>query len=186
MGYTIRHPWRQSFARLIVLAVCIGSSAAGAQQPTTSPLAPLSFLVGRWTGESEGQPGAGHVVREYAPMLDGRFLRVDNESTYPPQSKNPKGEVHHDTGMFSFDDTRKTLVFRQFHSEGFVTTYRGSVSPQGAVFTSEAIENIPAGFRARESYTRIDANTFEEVFELAEPGKDFEIYSRVTLHRSAR
>jgi len=39
------------------------------------------------------------------------------------------------------------------------------------VFTSEAIENIPAGWRARETYVVTGPDEFEEVFELAEPGK---------------
>ena len=45
------------------------------------------------------------------------------------------------------------------------------------VFTTEGIENIPAGYRARETYKIIGADEFVEVFELAEPGKDFELYS---------
>jgi hypothetical protein len=45
------------------------------------------------------------------------------------------------------------------------------------VFTSESIENIPAGFRARETYKILGPDEFKEVFEIAEPGKDFEINS---------
>jgi hypothetical protein len=45
------------------------------------------------------------------------------------------------------------------------------------IFTSESIENIPAGFRARETYKILGRDEFTEVFELAEQGKDFEVYS---------
>jgi D-arabinose 1-dehydrogenase-like Zn-dependent alcohol dehydrogenase len=45
------------------------------------------------------------------------------------------------------------------------------------VFTSESIENIPAGYRARETYKILGPDEFTETFEIAEPGKDFEIYS---------
>jgi hypothetical protein len=45
------------------------------------------------------------------------------------------------------------------------------------VFTTEGIENIPAGWRARETYKILGADEFVEVFELAKPGKDFELYS---------
>jgi len=51
------------------------------------------------------------------------------------------------------------------------------------VFTSEAIENIPAGWRARETYLIIGPDEFEELFELAAPGKEFEMYSRSRLKR---
>jgi len=45
------------------------------------------------------------------------------------------------------------------------------------VFTSQSIENIPAGWRARETYKIVGPHEFTEVFELAGPGKDFEVYS---------
>jgi hypothetical protein len=106
---------------------------------------------------------------------------VQNKSTYDPQPKNPKGEVHEDWGMISFDKGRKQFVFRQFHIEGFVNQFvMSSPSDNGKtiVFTWESIENIPAGYRARETYKILGADEFLEVFEIAEPGKDFEVYSQ--------
>ena len=94
--------------------------------------------------------------------------------------KNPKGEVHQDWGMMSFDKARKKFVLRQFHVEGFVNQYvmtSSSADGKTIVFTSESIENIPAGFRARETYKILGPDEFTEVFEIAEPGKDFEVYS---------
>jgi len=54
-----------------------------------------------------------------------------------------------------------------------------SISDDGKtiVFTAEGIENIPAGWRARETYKIVGPDEFTEVFELAGPGKDFEVYS---------
>ena len=71
------------------------------------------------------------------------------------------------------------------HTEGFVNTYveDGDSSPTRIVFVSEAIENIPPGFRARETYLVRGAEAFEEIFELAEPGKPFEVYSRTRFTR---
>jgi len=51
------------------------------------------------------------------------------------------------------------------------------------VFTTESIENIPAGFRARETYRILGPDEFVEVFEIAEPGKDFETYSENRYRR---
>lgn len=56
-------------------------------------------------------------------------------------------------------------------------------APGTLVFVTEAIENIPPGFRARETYLLRGADELEEVFELAEPGKEFEVYSRTKLKR---
>jgi len=56
--------------------------------------------------------------------------------------------------VFSFDKARGWSVFRQFQVEGYVNQYVADADPQRGrvVFTSEAIENIPPGYRARETY----------------------------------
>ena len=80
----------------------------------------------------------------------------------------------------SFDKGRQNFEFRQFHIEGFVNQYvmtSSSADGKTIVFTSESIENIPAGYRARETYKILGPDEFTEVFEIAEPGKDFEHYS---------
>lgn len=88
--------------------------------------------------------------------------------------------MHEDIGYISVDRTRKRLVLRQFHVEGFVNQYvENPSSSSGTIsFTSETIENIPAGYRARETNTMLVADEFEEVFEIAEPDKAFDVYSR--------
>jgi hypothetical protein len=167
------------------VAIVITASWSAPQPATTDRLAPVSALVGKWTGTSEGQPGNGTVERDYELALGARFIRVRNRSTYPAQAKNPKGEVHEDEGFISSDGARKRLVFRQFHIERFVITYVQDLEakPGTLVFSSEAIENIPPGFRARETYLLRGPDEFEEVFEMAEPGKEFAVYSRTKLTR---
>ena len=99
-------------------------TVARAQQPVgTDPFESLSFMIGRWEGTSEGQPGKAKVQREYRRALNSRFIHVRNRSDYAPQERNPKGEIHEDEGWFSFDRARKRLVLRQFHLEGFVNQY---------------------------------------------------------------
>ena len=153
---------------------------SGQTQPRSDVWTPLRQLVGKWEGTGNGQPGLSKVEREYRLVLNDKFLHVQNRSVYDPQPKNPKGEIHEDWGMISFDKSRKRFVMRQFHVEGFVNQYLNtSTSADGKtiVFTSESIENIPAGFRARETYKLMGPDEFSEVFEIAEPGKDFGVYS---------
>jgi hypothetical protein len=177
-----------STAIFFLLATALPNAGVGVgAQPTNSSdsLAPVARLVGRWTGTSEGQPGKGRVERSYERVLGDRFIQARNRSVYPPQEKNPKGETHEDIGFLGFDRGRKRIVFRQFHTEGFVTQYvlEPADSPDRLVFTSESIENIPPGFRARETHVFSGTDQFEEIFELAEPGKEFEVYSRTRLTR---
>jgi hypothetical protein len=177
---------------VLITFLMVGSTllASGVQNNASAPapdrLAPVATLIGRWVGTTEGRPGKGTVEREYVRLLGTRFIQVRNRSSYAPQEKNPKGEVHEDMGVFSFDTGRKTIVFRQFHIEGFVSQYvldRESTATR-VVLTTESIENIPPGWRARETYTVSGPNEVEEVFELAEPNKPFELYSRTRLTRA--
>jgi hypothetical protein len=160
-----------------------GSKPARTKQDRFALLRPFA---GHWRGEGSGQPGKSTVERTYEFVLRDKYLNVRNLSVYLPQEKNPKGEKHEDWGMFSYDANRKKLVFRQFHIEGFVNQYvldRASDDSKEMVFVSEAIENIPAGYRARETYRFTDAENFEEIFELAKPGKEFEVYVKTRFKK---
>jgi hypothetical protein len=171
---------------VVVAAVCLlPQSVTSGQPPAPDPFARVAFLLGRWEGTSDGQPGKGTVRREYTRALNDRFIRVSNRSEYPAQERNPKGEIHEDAGYISFDRARKRLVLRQFHVEGFVNQYveQPSLAASPIVFTSEAIETIPTGWQARETYVAHGPDEFEEIFELAEAGKPFEVYSRARLSR---
>jgi hypothetical protein len=176
-------------SKVILCAVLLCSpllAQTGQQQDVWSP---LKYFVGSWEGTAKGQAGNGKVEREYQFVLNGKFLQAKNKSTYPPQEKNPKGEVHEDWGFLSFDQGRKKFVLRQFHVEGFVNQYLlDSKSEDGKtlVFITESIENTPAGWKARETYRIVNDSEFTEVFELAAPGKDFELYSETKFKRKSR
>lgn len=170
---------------MVIAVACCLTPAQG--PPKTDPFAPLRFFVGTWHGQQHGEPGQGTSERTYVFVLNDRFLQVNNTSTYPPQEKNKSGEVHHDMGMIGYDKARKKFVFRQFHVEGFVNTYvqEETKDTKKLVFSSESIENIAPGWRARESYFLLNENEFIERFELAEPGKDFALYSEAHLKRTS-
>jgi hypothetical protein len=72
-------------AALGLSLVYLFSAIDGRAQSSTAtdPFEPIAFMVGRWEGTSDGQPGKGTVRREYARALNGRFVRVRNRSEYP-------------------------------------------------------------------------------------------------------
>jgi hypothetical protein len=125
--------------------------------------------VGEWEGTSQGEPGTGNVKRTYAFVLKDRYLHEKNVSTYAPQGIKP-GEVHEHWSFFSYDRTRKVLVLRQFHQEGFVNRYtlNQQMSKTGKlVFESEQFENFDNKWRAKETYEIASTDEFVETFELA-------------------
>jgi hypothetical protein len=169
----------------ILMALCFGVPTPTWAQDA-DPWKPLERLVGDWRGTATGQAGTGDVTRRYAKVMNGRFIQETNTSAYPPQEKNNKGEVHEHSGMFSYDKQRKVLMLRQFHIEGFVNTYK-QASDSGAaklVFESEGFENFSNSWKVRETYEFDGEDRFVETFELAPPGKDFQVYSRTELRRA--
>jgi hypothetical protein len=175
----------RSITSTAILALLWMVMTAGQTPAPADRWAPVRFMLGSWEGTTEGQPGKGSVRREYRLVLRDRFIEARNTATYPAQEKNPKGEVHEDVGFISYDRARTRLVLRQFHVEGFVNQYvEEHPAPSGnLVFTSEALENVPPGWRARETYIVHSPDEFEEVFELAQSGQPFEVYSRARLKR---
>jgi hypothetical protein len=169
----------------LAIVVLLQMSAPPAKPLAPDPWSPVRFMAGEWAGESDGQPGKGTVRRSYRFVLGGRFLHEQNVSSYPPQPKNEKGELHEHWSMFSHDRGRGALVLRQFHQEGFVNQYvmrpRASAGP--IVFESEALENVPSDWKARESYEAVSPDEFVETFELAVGSGPYEVYSRTRFKR---
>lgn len=146
---------------------------------------PLSALIGEWKGSGTGVDGSGEYKRTYSQVLNKNYIEVRNKTVYAPNEKAKNGYTHEDIGFISYDKTRKTFIFRQFHGEGFVNEYRlDSISDdkKRLVFVSESIENIPAGWRAKEVLI-IDGKKLTELFYLAEPGKDYEEYTKAYLEK---
>ena len=174
---------RKIFVLFLLITPCIIFSQVTKRDSLWLLLKPF---VGEWKGEGGGQPGKGRYERSYQFILNKRFIEIRNKSTYEPTMQHPSGEVHEDIGYFSYDNGRKIFVLRQFHLEGFVNQFRiDSISPdkKTIVFISESIENIPPGYRAKETYRIVSDNEIEEIFEIAEPNKKFTVYSKVKLVR---
>jgi len=152
-----------------------------AQPAKPDPWAPVRFLVGEWEGVAKGGSGDGTVRRSYSFVIKDRYILEKNISTYPPQTANTSGEVHEHWSILSYDRMRKALVLRQFHQEGFVNQYvlnQAASGPGHLVFESERFENFDNSWKARETYEILSPDEFTETFELGEPGKELQVYSR--------
>ena len=79
--------------------------------------APLRFFVGSW----EGGSSKSKTERDYEFILEGKFLRVRNKSTFKPTEKNPKGEIHEDIGISAM-----TTIERFLFSDN--STWKGSLT----------------------------------------------------------
>lgn len=169
--------------RRILIAMLLFASAALAQ---SAPWAALRVFEGKWEGTVTGKPGKQVSHREYHFEYNDKFLSQRDDSVYQPQSSSDRSGNRGDFGVFGYDVIQKKIVWRQFHSEGFVNEYTlNSVSTDGKAleFVTYRIENFPGG-RAKKSYRVISPNEIEETFYLAPPGKDFDVYTVARLTRA--
>ena len=171
----------------LCLLLALLPAISWAQDPRPDPWAPVRVFLGRWEGTATGNAGDGKVTREYQFVLGERFIHERNVSTYPPQEKNKKGEVHEHWSFLSHDRARKAIVLRQFHVESFVIQYAINAEKSTAtmlLFESEWFENFNNNWRARETYEIVGPDEFTETFELAPPDKPFQVYSRNHFKRA--
>ncbi len=171
----------------LLLILTTPAARSQAQPAEADPWAAIRWLVGNWQGTATGQSGDGTVVRRYEFVLNNKFMHETNLTTYPPQEKNKKGEIHEHRSYISYDKARKLLVLRQFHVEGFVNQFvlnRDGSTPTRLVFDSENFENFSNKWRARETYDILGPDEFTETFELAPPDKPFETYSKNRFKRA--
>lgn len=64
---------------------------------------------------------------------------------------------------------------------------QGSGSPAGTiVLESEALGNVTAGWKARETYQLVSPDEFVETFEVASSSGAYEVYGRARFKRGGR
>jgi hypothetical protein len=153
-------------ARIVVCSFLLAVPSRAQNATPTEPdrFQAFQFFLGTWEGEGQGQPGKSKVSREYKLVLGGRFMRVTTTRSMLPRRKPGKTTG---TSAISFDSARGKHVLRQFHVEGFVNQYvHESTSEDGKTltFVTEAIENIPAGWRAKETYILLGPDELVERF----------------------
>lgn len=171
---------------LIVFTLFLPLLLLSQQNNTGDPWEYLRFLEGTWEGTGEGMSGISSVIQEYQFILNKQFLRMTTKSIFKPQEKNPKGEIHEDIGIFSFDQTRKVFVLRSFYVEGFVNQYVFNPFSEDSgpmEFVTESVENAPQGTKAKLVFRMLSDDKIEQSFHVAFPGQKYSCFSTNTLER---
>ncbi|UCC83986.1 MAG: hypothetical protein JSW46_03360 [Gemmatimonadota bacterium] len=156
--------------------------AAQDQDAEIDPWAPLRLLEGTWEGVIDGRLGHGTGRRSYEFIHGGRYLVSRHASVRLPQDESPEGDYHRELAVYSYDRERGTIVSREFMVEGFVTTSTCETEPMRFVCTAEAIESGP-GMQSRLTVEISNPYQFVEIFELAWPGEELQVYFTNTWTR---
>ena len=136
----------------------------------------FDFLIGKWQGVETGASGNGIGFRTYEYDLNRYVIVEKNMSTFPISEKKPRGEVHRDFGVLSYNSNDSSFVFRQFLIEGFTNIYvldKTASTPKKFVFITREIENIPGNSKTRITLNKISDTEFKETFEIAMDGENF-------------
>ncbi|MGD8306696.1 MAG: hypothetical protein PVF17_08590 [Ignavibacteria bacterium] len=159
--------------KLLLLALFITISYAGFAQ---NHFANFEFLIGDWQGVETGVAGDGIGFRTYKYELNKNYIFSHNQSTFPISEKKPRGEVHRDISVMSFNSNDSSIVLREFHVEGFTNIYllnEEYSEDNKFVFITREIENNPGGWAARLIIEKISDTEFIEYFDIAMDGKNF-------------
>jgi hypothetical protein len=127
----------------------------------------LKFLIGDWSA----QDGAFSLNQE----LNGRILVRKNHST-------AKGNVHDDLMVIYRDSANDSIRATFWDNEGHVIQYKVTANGNSAVFQSDASAPGP---QYRLTYENKGPAQISIRFEVAPPGKDFQIYLHATANRTA-
>src|SRR5579884_4444017 len=114
---------------------------------------PLQFLVGHWTAEGGGKPGAGTGEFSFTPEVQNHVLVRRSFAQYP-------GSRHDDLMIIYRQSGSLEAMF--FDSENHVIHYRVAAVAGGAQFLSDG---APSETRFRLTYTAAGANRLTLLFE---------------------
>jgi hypothetical protein len=136
----------------------------------------FDFLIGKWQGVETGVAGDGIGFRTYEYDLNKYVIVEKNISTFPKSENKPRGEVHRDFGVTSYNSNDSAIVFREFHVEGFTNIYvldKETSTEEKFVFITREIENNPGNWKVRLTLYKISDTEFDETFEIATDGENF-------------
>jgi len=134
-------------------------------------------LVGEWKGDGAGFGDVTDVTHLWDLVLQGKYLRLRTKSVSRKEGKSVElqEEIHEDVGFLSWDTDRKSFVFRQFLSEGFINTFDVTINsekPLMMIFGHRETES-GGGMRAQMTLSFTGDTKYDMVLDLAGPGKEF-------------
>jgi hypothetical protein len=167
----------------LLLLSFLAASASAAPPAADQPFGPpWSVLLGSWTGEGEGRPGAGGGGSTFALDLEKHVMVRRSHADYPAAEGRPA--VHHEDLMVIHPDgAAGPMRASYFDNEGHVIEYTASWSADGRTLTlvSAVRPGVPT-FRL--VYHVLGPGRLSVAFDIAPPGGEaFTTYVSGALRR---
>jgi hypothetical protein len=147
---------------------------------SAGPFDSLKFLQGEWIGEGGGEPGqASSSDYSFLPELDGKILVRRSRSSYPAAKDRP-AFVHQDLLVVYPGAPGKPPHAIYWDNEGHMIQYEVAADGKSAAFVSQS---DGAGPRYRLTYKSTGPDKVSIRFEVAAPGKPFQVYVEGTARK---
>ncbi|MGH9470519.1 MAG: hypothetical protein ACRD1N_09275 [Terriglobia bacterium] len=142
------------------------------QLPPPPNFSSIDWLVGDWTGKTEGKEPQGQVLLSVSYELDRHFMLFREEISLEATKKTPA--MHEGLmGILNADPSGKGFDVNFYSSNGFITHYRVSVNEGAITFTPQGGTIPPPGVLFRRTIFHSTPGQCTERVEVAPPGKAF-------------
>ncbi len=149
-------------------------------------LAPLKPLSGKWVGKGEGINGQSVVKQVYHFVLDGTHFQSTVTARFKPEDGESIGRIQKAAGIFSFDSTKKIIVYHEFTSDGQVHLYKLiQITKDGLtlIFQTDKGKDKNADQQTRLTFHITNRNKLQKTVSLTSDGKTFKQVESIVLHR---
>jgi hypothetical protein len=190
-----RYPPRPLCLALLCLSSSAGLAAllqAKEKPPTTYTIAvppkpdfsDLDWLIGEWTGKTEGRDSAGQVHFSAAYEFDKRLLILREEIAFPATKTTPATKESW-MGVLTGRGSDGSFVMRSYSSTGFITRFGVTVDGGLVSFNQQGGEQSPPGWLFRRIFEHTNPAVFVETVRVAPPERPFFDYYSAKLTRIA-
>ena len=130
------------------------------------------WLIGEWSGEGSGLPGAAKGTFSFKYDLDAKVLVRKSHTAYPATKTKP-ASVHDDLMIIYPDNAGKPVRAIYFDNEGHTINYNITYVKNAVVLNSERTEGAPL-FKL--SYNLLPDGRINTKFEMSEDGVKYLTY----------
>ncbi len=184
-----RHPMKAAIlATLVFLSPAL--LAAGEKHPSTYriPLPPkpdfssVEWMMGNWTGQMDRHSPQGEVHLSVSYDLDQRVMIFREKISLASTGELPANKES-SIGILSRAPSGDSFLFEVYSSNGFISSYRATVSGPEIDFTPDGGPQALPGWLSRRIIQRGDVDGFSETVQLAPPLKPFFDYYTAAFRR---
>jgi len=135
---------------------------------------PFEFLLGKWEGGHEGDPGQGYGRFSFKFDLDQNILVRKSRTIFPDTEERPR--IPHDDLLIVYTENTGEKRGIYFDNEQHVIHYAVSVSPDQKTISLRS-DPLPSMPQFRFTYVETGKDTLDARFEMTPPGKAGEFFT---------